>query len=862
MNGLCITDAAKQFGVTSKTLRYYEKVGLLVSKRSINNNYRYYDVTDVDRIKQIMILRKMQIPIKDIIRIYESEDMSVVVETFVNRISVIDDELNALSELRNIVNDFLQAMLQKGVTKISALPFLYEKMEKQLDVLKQKKEVNYKELSAISDRLVKPIEISIINLSAMRVLSSCFNETPKTSDPDGFWRWVQFNGIPLGEPGRHEHFDFQSQESDITIIKITDDFINDSPYADYMFEGGLFAVANVYLDDDLNERFRSIISSFDDNKYYEIDYKHDGKLRHETLVESLISPDDKRELVSMFVPVKKRYADSAYYEKGITEKSISLAELEKQNPILWSKKADFTVLAPRENSKLKLFENGDALFKQYIWPGMLPTKIQVKVPFRVDIEYRTEFSSLQIIHNKAMLVVNGGLRNDRKDSRHSITMCQPIFGDAHTVDHIGATIPNKLNTVSWIVGEKYIACILNGEIKYCQTDTPYMKLDPKNHVLSEVEIGSNQGERNLIFKNITISQLIRSKKNKIKKGALTMITKQSNNILPDLHNLITWHYGENYVINGCMRLLMERIKPDEPLNTDYNLFAAVTGDNEVQIYGHGLKRSYNVHDIPLSSVWDGPDFISYLFDELGYEHTYVTSAQIRENKGMYIETVKAYIDKGIPVLVRTAVPLGYGSNYELIVGYEEGGKELIYLDGDDKVALHKETVGEPKGEVWPIEWDWIFIGDKKRDIDKRTLYINCLKRTLEMLTSPDKYGCSYGAKAFRDWADDIENGFFANGGEYTTYVCVLATNGGRGFGYIYEQMPEFSFLKDILDNQCKRNNDLWSELEKLGGGFNVTNEVMQDVEKRKQIADTVRVFAVIKDEIVQILRENISVLEG
>lgn len=42
----------------------------------------------------------MQIPIRDIIRIYESEDMSIVVEAFVNRINAIDDEVNALSELK------------------------------------------------------------------------------------------------------------------------------------------------------------------------------------------------------------------------------------------------------------------------------------------------------------------------------------------------------------------------------------------------------------------------------------------------------------------------------------------------------------------------------------------------------------------------------------------------------------------------------------------------------------------------------------------------------------------------------------------------------------------------------------------
>ena len=224
---------------------------------------------------------------------------------------------------------------------------------------------------------------------------------------------------------------------------------------------------------------------------------------------------------------------------------------------------------------------------------------------------------------------------------------------------------------------------------------------------------------------------------------------------------------------------------------------------------------------------------------------------------MYTQTVKAYIDKGIPVLARTATPPGYGSNYELIVGYEENGKVLIYLDGDDKVTLHMKTVGQPKGDHYPIEWDWIFIGDKNRDIDKKTLYTNCLKRHLEMMTAPDKYGCSYGAKAFRDWANDIESGFFANGGEYTTYVCLLATNGGRGFKYILENMPEFTFLEEIINGPFTRHHQLWGELENLGGGFNVTNEVMQDDEKRKAIAATVRELAVCADEAIRILQANL-----
>lgn len=55
--------------------------------------YRHHDIENIERLKQIMVLRKMQIPIKDIIRIYESDDMSVVVETFVSRMRAIDDSV-------------------------------------------------------------------------------------------------------------------------------------------------------------------------------------------------------------------------------------------------------------------------------------------------------------------------------------------------------------------------------------------------------------------------------------------------------------------------------------------------------------------------------------------------------------------------------------------------------------------------------------------------------------------------------------------------------------------------------------------------------------------------------------------------
>ena len=106
-----ITDLTARMHISSRSLRYYEQVGLIRSVRPDGEKYRYYETETIERLQQILVLRKMQIPIKDILRIYESEDMSVVVEAFVDRLHAIDEEMTALSELKRIVNDFLHTMM-------------------------------------------------------------------------------------------------------------------------------------------------------------------------------------------------------------------------------------------------------------------------------------------------------------------------------------------------------------------------------------------------------------------------------------------------------------------------------------------------------------------------------------------------------------------------------------------------------------------------------------------------------------------------------------------------------------------------------------------------------------------------------
>ncbi|NJD04228.1 MAG: MerR family transcriptional regulator [Ruminiclostridium sp.] len=905
MNLIKITDLTNQFGLTSRSLRYYEQAGLIQSVRSQYEKYRFYDEENVERLKQIIVLRKMQIPIKDIIRIYESEDMSVVVQTFVDRIDAIDGEINALSEMKRITNEFLQTMIKNGIKRISALPLLYEEMDRHLKLLNNvpgdahRKPVTFEELAALSEKLDKPLDIIIVDLPSMRVISSYLKANQQTTDTQGFSRFVQAGGIAPGKQGHHERFEFQTDMGDVEIRRVPDDFINNSEYLDYLFSGGLFAAANVYLDEDLGERFRSLIKGFDENKYYQIDYAGDGSLRHAAMLENLISPDDQRELVLLLVPVKKRLADPALFErpKEIAPDAINIKEIEAQNPVLWMVDVPLDKLTPINNPHYQVLDNGEVEYTGWISTRVLNTNVAIKLPFRVDIEFRLEGNderfgygdsegSLIFYHGEDTGYFAGGhlgqmgfgvnmgnyatmdawVSAPRKEE--SLSFRQPVFRDFYNFPGRGKIKAGGYNRVIWIVGDKHLSVIINGEVRYCGTNFPYMTLDLSREEAKPIVIGSN-GQGMKYFKSIRVSQLAGTKKNIIKQGELTMVIKQSNNIISIIHRLITDEYGENYWFNGCAKYVMECLGEKD---YDYQFFAGLTGDVFAQYYPFDHFRGEGVTGYKFSEgsetyLREGVTrFVKEMFKKCGYAATYVTEKELRKNTQMYLQTLIAYIDKGVPV-----ISWGHGGPpVGVFIGYEDYGKILLYITGNnngpERMPLEQAIAGETECG------GWIFVGEKKESRELAKIYREAICDLPKLLTTRTKYYC-FGAEAFRAWANDIENDKFDDVNPeafdhwalYTSYVCGLATNGSCCHEFLKrarELNPDMGFLEDI-SRLYQKTADMWNnqngeDLEALGGGFNVTLEVLQDKDKRKKIAEKIRECAEVMDEAVRVLNENLK----
>ena len=122
-----IKDLSGRYNVSARTLRYYEDMGLITSIRKDDYAYRLYDESSVKRLEQILILRKLNINIKDIQRVFAASGSDVVLEVLGKKVEDIDEEVALLHELKDIVIAFIRQIEQADFSKASDVKSLYDK---------------------------------------------------------------------------------------------------------------------------------------------------------------------------------------------------------------------------------------------------------------------------------------------------------------------------------------------------------------------------------------------------------------------------------------------------------------------------------------------------------------------------------------------------------------------------------------------------------------------------------------------------------------------------------------------------------------------------------------------------------------
>lgn len=113
-----IGEIANMLGVSSDTLRHYEKKGILTARRA-SNGYRYYTAEDIPQMTSILYHRKMDLSLQDMKAIY-AEDGSV-------------EKLTAITKKRLAAETLAARQLQQNIKRLQLAQKDYETIHHHLD---------------------------------------------------------------------------------------------------------------------------------------------------------------------------------------------------------------------------------------------------------------------------------------------------------------------------------------------------------------------------------------------------------------------------------------------------------------------------------------------------------------------------------------------------------------------------------------------------------------------------------------------------------------------------------------------------------------------------------------------------------
>ncbi|MEP6797947.1 MAG: MerR family transcriptional regulator [Lapillicoccus sp.] len=99
---LKIGDVARQTGLTARTLRYYEDIGLLAPTGRLPGGHRVYARADLARLYRICLLRQLGTPLADIADALQHPEDELV-DTVDRHLEVMDERLAAMGRLRERV---------------------------------------------------------------------------------------------------------------------------------------------------------------------------------------------------------------------------------------------------------------------------------------------------------------------------------------------------------------------------------------------------------------------------------------------------------------------------------------------------------------------------------------------------------------------------------------------------------------------------------------------------------------------------------------------------------------------------------------------------------------------------------------
>ncbi|MGG2063556.1 MerR family transcriptional regulator [Bacillus sp. S14(2024)] len=173
---ISIQQLTKETGVTVRTLRYYDQIGLLEPSGKTEGGHRLYSEHDVLKLQQILFLKEMGFPLKEITNMLETEHVNLK-EVLQNQLLFVQEGQKKFSRMEKMLQAVLYSTELEGELNWSIMFELIQLSQQsprmrqlfQQQVFSQKEEQLLKNLPNMSEQN-EEVQEWIILLKRMRQL--------------------------------------------------------------------------------------------------------------------------------------------------------------------------------------------------------------------------------------------------------------------------------------------------------------------------------------------------------------------------------------------------------------------------------------------------------------------------------------------------------------------------------------------------------------------------------------------------------------------------------------------------------------------------------------------------------------------
>ncbi len=323
---MTISEVSKNFNISTRTLRYYEQMELIQSKKKEDYAYRTYDEVTIRRLQQIIVLRKLRIPLKQIKSIFQNTEQSRIVEIFQENMAEVDIEITALTTIKTILQSLIERLNESEKINVK-LDLLHDsyilKIVEPLSLTK----INFKEVKSMeelnkaSESLNKlhDRDVRIIYLPPATVASiHCVGGVPEIETGNFINQFIRETKLYEIKPD-FRHYGFNNPNGDMPDgsdhgyerwVTIPDDYEVKAPFTKKLFSGGLYCAYMIPMGS-FDEWFK-LYDWAENNDKYELNFK-EQIVERECMEEHLnyinkfmLSPDDITVQIDLLLPIKQR----------------------------------------------------------------------------------------------------------------------------------------------------------------------------------------------------------------------------------------------------------------------------------------------------------------------------------------------------------------------------------------------------------------------------------------------------------------------------------------------------------------------------------------------------------------------------